>query len=227
MSVDKHVIEDLHEYALEILHPARAAEIESHFSKCRSCLRELGIVSDLLVQSFTHDVALTPPSDLRSRLLEDVSAIAPYSLYHLQMAEALGGTEAGLREELASMPHPSTWAEGPIPHCRLFPCVAAAQPRDAIRTLVRMEQGSRFPDHEHVGDETVLIVQGSLRSEDGEVHRPGKVLRMAAGTSHGFDVPAGLDLIYLAVVEEGLKIDDQLITAATLSEAVERDRSGG
>lgn len=225
MSVDEHVVDDLHEYALEILDSERTAQVKSHLSRCRSCLQELGRINDLLVQSFEHDVSMTPPGDLRSRLLQDVSSIAPYSLYHQQMADALGGTEAGLREELSSMPDPSTWAQGPIPHCRLFPCVAGAEPRNAIRTLVRMEQGSRFPEHEHVGDETVLIVQGSLRSEDGQVHRPGKVLRMAAGTSHGFDVPKGLDLIYLAVVEEGLKIDDQLITAETLSEAVERDRS--
>jgi mannose-6-phosphate isomerase-like protein (cupin superfamily) len=226
MSKVEHVTDELNEYALDILTEQRAKEVKDHLRTCRPCSQELGVISDLLVQSLQQEGASTPPADLRSRILQDVSAFAPYSLYHQEMASVLSGTEAGLRNELESMPHPRTWAPGPIPRCRLFPCVAAAAPRDAIRTLVLMESGSHFPMHEHLGDETVLIVQGSMQLDDGQVHRPGDVLRMAAGTSHAFDVPVGLDLIYLAHVDRGLQIGEQEITAASLAASGGQERTG-
>jgi len=216
MTKSEHVSDELQEYALDMLAEPRTQAVKQHLRACKPCSQQLGVISNLLVQTLQQEGAGRPPADLRSRILQDVSAIAPYSLYHHDMAGVLGGTEAGLRKELASMPHPSTWTAGPIPRCRLFPCVAESAPRDAIRTLVLMESGSHFPMHEHLGDETIVIVQGSMQLEDGQVHRPGDVLRMAAGTSHAFDVPTGLDLIYLALVDRGLQIGDQLITAASL-----------
>ncbi len=226
MTTSEHITDELHEYALDILTEQRAQEVKHHLRTCRPCSQQLGVISNLLVQSLQHEEASTPPADLRSRILQDVSAIAPYSLYHKDIAGVLGGTEEALRKELASMPHPSTWTTGPIPRCRLFPCVADGAPRDAIRTLVLMESGSRFPLHEHLGDETIVIVQGSMQLEDGQVHRPGEILRMASGTSHAFDVPVGLDLIYLALVDQGLQIGDQRITAASLEAQAVRGPGG-
>jgi quercetin dioxygenase-like cupin family protein len=216
MTTNEHVLGELQEYALEILGDERAQEVKHHLRKCRPCSQELGVISDLLVQSLQQDLAPSPPADLRSRILQDVSKIAPYSLYHREMAGILNGTETGLRKELASMPHPATWTVGPVPRCRIFPCVAEGAAREAIRTLVLMESGSHFPTHEHLGDETVFIVQGSMQDEAGQIYRPGELLHMEAGTSHAFDVPDGLDLVYLAVVDQGIQIGDQRITAATL-----------
>lgn len=63
----------------------------------------------------------------------------------------------------------------------------------------------------------MVILQGSLIDQDGTLFRPGDQLNMRKGTSHGFEVPRGLDLIYFNVVHTGLQIGDQRITPATLS----------
>lgn len=209
----EHVIEELHEYALSILEAERYQAVTAHLRECRPCTKALGLLSNALSDAVGVE-QITPPSTLRSRLLDDISSIAPYSLYHDEMARILRGSKDALQRELKAMPHPKTWIDGPIPRCRLYPCIAAGAPRDAIRTLVLMESGSHFPEHEHLGDETVLILQGSLLHQDGKVSRPGEVLQMPKGTSHGFDVPEGLDLIYLAVVDHGIMIGDMLVNAS-------------
>jgi quercetin dioxygenase-like cupin family protein len=208
----EHVLDDLHEYALSILEVDRYQTVKAHLRDCRPCSKALGLLSDALSDAVAPQ-QITPPSNLRSRLLADISQIAPYSIYHDEMAKILRGSKEALEKELKTMPHPRTWVDGPIPQCRLFPCVADAAPRDAIRTLVLMESGSHFPEHEHLGDETILILQGSLLHQDGKVSRPGEVLHKAKGTSHAFDVPEGLDLIYLAVVDRGIQIGDLLVSA--------------
>jgi anti-sigma factor ChrR (cupin superfamily) len=56
------------------------------------------------------------------------------------------------------------------------------QSRDAV-ALIRMEPGSGYPPHEHVGIEDVLVLSGGYRDELG-VHEAGSYVRYAAGSSH-------------------------------------------
>ena len=67
-----------------------------------------------------------------------------------------------------------------------------------------MESGSTLPSHEHLGDGYILVLQGSFLNGDGKLYRPGDKLYMPKGTSHSFEVPTGLDLIYFNVVHHGL-----------------------
>ncbi len=212
----EHVIDDLQEYALDILDLDRSQEVRSHLRECSRCADVLRTISNLFTDAIVEPTTLAPKSSMRRRLLEEVATIAPFSLYHERMVQILAGTSDGLLKELRAMPHPDSWMDGPIPNCRLYPCSAAAGERDAIRTLVLMESGSRFPTHDHLGDETVLVLQGTMIGEEGEIYRPGEVLHMPKGTSHAFDVPEGLDLIYLAVVEQGIQIGEQQILASDL-----------
>ncbi len=49
--------------------------------------------------------------------------------------------------------------------------------------LIRMDPGSSYPEHEHLGVEEVLILAGGYRDSDGE-HRAGSYLRYPAGSRH-------------------------------------------
>lgn len=212
-----HVTDDLYEYALQILEPRRAEEIALHLRECRSCLLALGAINDEFAEVVVPTSNVAPTASLRSRLLKDVGGIVPYARYLDDMAEMLVGSRALLEGELRGLPHPKTWVDGPVKHCRLFPCDAGSSLDDVIRSLVLMESGSTFPDHEHLGDEYILVLQGSLLNEDGKLYRPGDKLHMAEGTNHSFEVPDGLDLIYFNIVHHGLQIGEQLITPASLA----------
>ena len=91
-------------------------------------------------------------------------------LQHLLEADSLRGTEA----EWRTTRHPGvTWR---ALH------VERGEGGDAT-VLIRMEPGSSYPEHEHVGEEEVLILTGGYRDAHGE-HRAGSYLRYPAGSRH-------------------------------------------
>lgn len=49
--------------------------------------------------------------------------------------------------------------------------------------LIRMEPGSSYPRHRHVGVEEVLVLAGGYRDERGE-YRSGQYVRYPAGSEH-------------------------------------------
>ncbi len=49
--------------------------------------------------------------------------------------------------------------------------------------LIRMDPGSSYPEHEHLGVEEVLILAGGYRDGDGE-HGAGSYLRYPPGSRH-------------------------------------------
>ena len=65
--------------------------------------------------------------------------------------------------------------------CPLHVC-DAAQGGDAT-VLIRMDPGSSYPEHEHLGIEEVLILSGGYRDADG-LHGAGSYLRYPAGSRH-------------------------------------------
>jgi anti-sigma factor ChrR (cupin superfamily) len=89
--------------------------------------------------------------------------------------------------------------------------------KGAITGFVRLGSGVSFPEHEHLGDEEVLILQGScVDSIDHRVSRAGDRVRMPCGTVHSFSVREGPDLVYLAVVGTGLRVNGQELLAHDL-----------
>ena len=81
---------------------------------------------------------------------------------------------------------------------------------NAIVGFVRMREGAQFIEHEHVGDEVMLILQGGLVM-NGVTYRAGDEVPSKGGTSHTFVAAPGPDLLYLGVIEGGMKIDGHLI----------------
>ena len=71
--------------------------------------------------------------------------------------------------------------------------------------FVRVAAGTPFPPHRHVGDEHVLVLQGSYRDSTGPTVRPGDQVHMPTGTEHHFIAAPERDLIY-AVVVGGIEI---------------------
>jgi anti-sigma factor ChrR (cupin superfamily) len=64
--------------------------------------------------------------------------------------------------------------------------------------------------HTHVGEERVLVMEGSFVEEDGTRRRPGDVVTMPPGSTHRYTVPeAGMDLLMLAIVDEAYVLDGE------------------
>ncbi|MDQ3034041.1 MAG: cupin domain-containing protein [Myxococcota bacterium] len=106
-----------------------------------------------------------------------------------------GGWEAGIAESVELL------------HFRGGTAVA-----DAITGFVRIAPGEAFPEHEHVGDESVLVLQGAFRDSSGTLHERGELVQRPAGSSHSLVAVGALPLVYLAIVQRGVRIAGELLT---------------
>jgi anti-sigma factor ChrR (cupin superfamily) len=80
----------------------------------------------------------------------------------------------------------------------------------SVKGFLRIAAGTDFPTHTHVGEERVLVMEGSLVEDDGTRRRPGDVVTMPPGSTHRYGVPAnGMDLLMLAIVDEAYVLDGE------------------
>ena len=148
-----------------------------------------------------------PPRSIRERLLEEAAKGGRFARFSERVAHLLDVSPATASECLDRLDQPSAWKSSELPGVSLIDLEGGPRVSGAIRGFVRMPAGAQFPDHEHVGEETVLVIQGGLReSEYGEVYRAGAVVTRPPGSAHGFTVVPGPDLVYLVVVQTGIRI---------------------
>lgn len=158
---------------------------------------------------------VAPAPGLRERLL--AAAARPeqrWAPFASRLARLIDVAHDRARELLAAIVRPELWQrllpDVDLLHLQGGPAVAGADVG-----FVRVAAGAAFPEHRHVGDERVLILQGGYTDDRGQVARAGDLIELPAGSSHAFVALPGDDLIY-AVVVGGVEFPglDPGITAA-------------
>lgn len=155
---------------------------------------------------------------LRERLLATLRTAHRFDDLEARVAELTDLDLEQVRALLLAVDGPEAerggrWEAGPSEHVRLLHFAGGPAVEGAITGFVRIAPGEAFPEHEHVGDEAVLILQGALRDEtDGSLHGRGEVVRKGPGTSHVIRAHGEVPLVYLVVVREGVRIGGELIT---------------
>lgn len=147
----------------------------------------------------------------RGRLLDAAQLSGRLWRFADQVAELLDVDIGRARALLDSVDDPSVWVPS-APGVESCWVEGGPRVRNAVRGFVRVGSGIAFPRHQHLGDETILILQGSyLDSVTGKVLRPGDTARMEQGSEHDVLAPAdGMDLLTLVVVFNGVRVADQV-----------------
>jgi hypothetical protein len=164
-----------------------------------------------LVQLSEALAPVAPPAELRARLMAALPVSGRYERFAAGVAELL---DLGLDRARALLDKldDATGFSVEMPGIAL--CWVDGGPRvaNAVRGFVRVAAGTHFPKHAHLGEERVLVLQGSYSDPTrGRVLRPGDVDVMDADTAHDYVVPAdGPDLVMLSVTQVGLRIGDQI-----------------
>ncbi len=152
--------------------------------------------------------------DLRDRLLASAPTDGRYERFVAEVATLMDLDEAGAAALLDGIDRPSSWVPGPLPEIGLYHIEGGPRVADAITGFVRLPQNAVFPEHRHLGDEEVLVIQGSfVDGVTGAVHRPGEVVHMPAGSAHDFQARPGPALVYLVVVRDGVQIGELVMRA--------------
>jgi anti-sigma factor ChrR (cupin superfamily) len=162
--------ERLWDYALQVLPPREAQEVEAHVSACPVCREEMNTIRPV-VESFVAwptDV-LRPPAPLWERLADRIAAEtggAPFAA-----SAAAGDRPRWIEPE---------WSQvAPGIECKLL---AADDERAIVSMLVRLAPGGVYPPHAHAGVEELHLLEGELFMEDRKLY-PGDYNRAEPGTS--------------------------------------------
>lgn len=166
---------------------------------------------DLGLECVTTELAaVAPPSDFRARLLSAARPEDRLARYAAPVAALLDIDVAAAQALVGRIDDPTAWIEF-MPGIWLLPAPAGPLAAGSLRGFVRVRAGVEFPEHSHLGDEAVMIMQGYYAdSVTGQVFGPGETPRQAIDTQHSFRVLAdGPDLLGLVVAFGGLRAQGQ------------------
>ena len=170
-----------------------------------------------VMAAYAGVAAQTPPNAAEriDAIMDEVSRTNRFAHLAGTVAEllAIGRDEA--LTWLAGLDEPSNWGPGVLPGTRMW---AVPTDREDLGVVwLKMPPGMEFPQHEHLGDETVLVVQGRYIDHEGRLHPPGSILREEPGTDHSFRIAEdGPEFICLALVGSGIRIGDAEVTRENL-----------
>jgi putative transcriptional regulator len=144
-----------------------------------------------------------PPTELRARLAASFVRGGRYGMYADRIAR-LFDIEVGDAAELLGKHEGSDkwkpWLDG----VQMISVKAGPKYAGAIAAFGRLRPGARFPHHEHVGDETTVVLDGGFRNEDGSEVWRGEELWRPAGSEHAFVVLDGIDCIAAVIAIGGV-----------------------
>jgi anti-sigma factor ChrR (cupin superfamily) len=100
----------------------------------------------------------------------------------------------------------TAWDPGPAAGIELLHFVGGPRVRNAVTGFVRHAPGTTFPEHDHVGGEHVLVLQGAFEDADGTVYRSGEVAQRGPCSPHSYRAVGPLPLVTMAVVQGGVVI---------------------
>jgi len=210
-----HVGDRALEFVLDLLPAEEAAELSVHVRTCAACGDEVAHAADeaaMLALAATNDV--TPSAAVQQRLELSLGSLSDRIAHHLEplarMADIANDVMAGIVRGLDDV---ANWLPGPGDGLQVAHVPSGAATANAVVGFVRIAPGDSFPTHRHEGKEIVLVVQGSYRDSDGSIVRAGDVAEREVGSIHSVRALDGPDLIYLAVVDEGIDISGDLIDA--------------
>ena len=183
-------------YALGVLSADEASAVE------RAVEADPNLAAEL--ESYLDVVAVTPPADLKARLIASVGG-GRFEQFSDRMAKLLDVTIDRARELLGLIERPASW-ENPVPGVSLIhfdggPAYAAAD-----CGFVRIAPGCKFPWHTHRGEEVSVILSGAMRDHDGRVLRAGDELVHQQDTQHELICEGDEPVIYVARAMNGIEV---------------------
>lgn len=164
---------------------------------------------ETVARALTPQLALprTHACDARTRLLHAATHTGRLWRFDRAVAELLDLPVGAARDILDRLDQASVWSPV-MPGVSLCWVEGGARVEDALRGFMRIAAGLATAEHEHVGRETLLVLQGAcLEIATGRIVRPGELLESPPGTSHAIQaVAGGADLLQLSVAQGGMRI---------------------
>jgi len=199
-------------YALDALEPDEARTVERAVAADPALAAELAALRDVAGALVAAVPPVTPAADVKARLLASVGG-GRFEKFSARMAKLYDVTIERARELLGLVERPASWGPA-IPDTRTtaipFVVLVHFDGGPACATadcgFIRIEPGQSFPLHRHRGEEVVVVLAGTLRDSNGQLHHPGDECVRAAGTEHSLTVVGDEPVILAARAERGIEV---------------------
>ena len=188
---------------LEVLEEAEQHSVREHLDACGRCAAEYRLSAEALANLALSLPRVTPSPHVRERVMKSVSTTNRFEMFAARVAELIDVSVDKARELVGRIDDATAWMATHVPGVFSYDLPVGPAAVDAVVGFVRVRPGQVFPDHEHMGDEAMLVVQGSCIDSYGTVMRRGDLIRMPPGTHHDFKALPGPDFIYLGVAKNG------------------------
>ena len=145
---------------------------------------------------------------LRSRLLDEVHRVPlRYAPFYERLMALFDLDEPAVVAVLDASQNQSAW-EPFAPGVLAYHLAPGPRHAGADAGLIRMEAGLAFPSHEHLGDESVLVLEGRYRDNiAGRIYQAGDRHDMKGGSRHSYDVLPDAPLVFAVVLYGGIVFD--------------------
>jgi hypothetical protein len=155
---------------------------------------------------------IPPRPALRERLLAGVAHRGRFARFGPAVARILDVAEDHALRILDRLDDPAAWSTD-IPGLEALWVEGGPRVQGAVRGFLRIPAGIVFAEHEHLGAEHTLVLQGACTDvTTGALLRPGDEDRMPAGSRHAFATRAGgADFVQLAVAQTGYRLGDLVV----------------
>ncbi|HUS07181.1 MAG TPA: cupin domain-containing protein [Bryobacteraceae bacterium] len=169
----QHITDDLREtlalYVFQLLDAAERAAVDAHMAEgCSVCRLELSALRETaaLIPQVLEDIK--PHPRVKEKLLASIGA-------NSTLLEPIPG--------IFVLPQSGDWKKTPFKGV-WTKTLYVERETGFVTSLLRMDAGSSYPPHYHVGVEQCLVLEGSVRL--GEIAlRSGDFEYATAGTTHG------------------------------------------
>ncbi len=200
-----HLDERLTDFVLGTVAATERDAMEHHVAGCPRCAAEVADLTDSFGLLASLPAPIAPSSSARARLLTAAAGDRAGGMLD-RLAEFFDLTFDQARPVVARLAEPTAWQPGPLPMVTLFHLEPGPRWTGADAGFVRFQKGTGFPPHRHLGEERVLLVEGTLIESDGTVLRPGDLRVMSAGSTHSFSVAPDEDVLYALTLHKGIEI---------------------
>jgi hypothetical protein len=142
--------------------------------------------------------------------LRALAALDPYdrfARFEGAVARILDVPLAEAEAALRRIDDPQAWQQQ-TPNIAYLPVACGPQAGFFLSGFLRIDAGFELPEHEHLGEELTLVLQGAfIESVSNTLFLPGEPAVMAGGSRHKLHVPAdGPHLVGLVTVRTGIRL---------------------
>ena len=150
--------------------------------------------------------AVAPSPDLKARLLASAGG-GRFDSFAGRMSKLLDVSVDRARELLGLVERKASW-ENPLPGIHLVHFDGGPAYAGADCGFVRIEPGCTFPWHTHRGEEVSVVLQGTVRDNQGKSWQTGDEIVQSQGSEH--DLTAGDEgAMYVARAMNGIEVSGQ------------------